>query len=471
MTQAASVDRPLRLPLVQEQGNRNASSDKDAKLVNCYAEKQGDDYWIFKRPGIIMYQTLAGIGRGMFNWRGEVYSVNGTSLEKVAGTSPGLIGFLDIGGTGEYYWFSSCQGATPKMFMKNAHFAYTYDGTNIASVPSVAPNYPIVTVGAPAYLDGTMYVMDPQGFIHGSDINNPLSWDPLNVIKAQVEPDVGISLAKHLTFIVAFKSTSTEFFFDAGNAAGSPLQANLPAKLDWGCLDAMTIQPLDSDIFWMANNKSAQACVMKMTNGQALKVSTKAVDRVLAGSPLTNLNSWTHKEGGHRFYGITSAGQWTMVLDIDEGVWSYWNTYNPGGGVAIPWPMVANCSYGTTVQLQQHGTNGIIYAVNQDYPYDDGIPWTTEIYTPNADLNTRRMKMVSSMEFIGDQQPASTLQVSCSDDDYATWSVPRTVDLSVPRPMLYRCGAFHRRAYRFQHSLATPFHLKAVEMQIDIGTL
>jgi hypothetical protein len=86
-------------------------------------------------------------------------------------------------------------------------------------------------------------------------------------------------------------------------------------------------------------------------------------------------------------------------------------------------------------------------------------------------MNTRRKKTVTSLEFIGDQQTASSMSVSCSDDDYATFSIPRNVDLFIPRPMLNKCGTFVRRAYHINHVADTPFHLKAIEAQIDIGTL
>src|SRR5690606_20128084 len=58
--QAPSVAVPPRLPLMVITSNRDGSTDKDARLVNCYLEvdDQGE-LWIYKRPGLQPNQLIA----------------------------------------------------------------------------------------------------------------------------------------------------------------------------------------------------------------------------------------------------------------------------------------------------------------------------------------------------------------------------------------------------------------------------
>ena len=51
--QSDTVGLPKRIPLATQAANRDDSSAKDAKLVNCYVEKSQDgDYWVYKRQGL-----------------------------------------------------------------------------------------------------------------------------------------------------------------------------------------------------------------------------------------------------------------------------------------------------------------------------------------------------------------------------------------------------------------------------------
>jgi len=79
-------------------------------------------------------------------------------------------------------------GSVPvKVFLKTSLYAWVYDGTTMTQVTD--PDYPASTVPGVVYLDGTIYVMNSQGVIFGSDLNNPTSWSALNFISANSEAD------------------------------------------------------------------------------------------------------------------------------------------------------------------------------------------------------------------------------------------------------------------------------------------
>lgn len=474
MSQAESVVLPPRLPLVVTTSNRNATFTKDARLVNCYIETdESGELWIYKRPGYRVYSASpTGPGQGCYFWRGDFYHITTGTIFK-NGTSY----FSGLDTTGGVYYFSATLGANPKLVFGNGVKTYTTNGTTVsADLHTIDSDFPVATQKGIVYLNGATYVMDINGQIWGSAINSvdqPGDWSAINFISAQAEPDAGVFLAKQLVYLVAFSEWSTEIFFDAGNATGSPLGPVQGSKISYGCRAAGSVQQIDDTLIWLSATRSAAVQISMMNQLNHRVVSTESIDRLLQGSSLQSVSSFQLKINGHSFYLITLRDRnLTLAYDITENLWYQWADSN---GNYFPFMY-----YGYTTgsrHLIQHESNGDIYEVDQEYltdVADDGAtltPIVCDIYTPNFDANTRRVKQLSAMEFIGDQTPGSKLYVRSSDDDYQTWSNFREVNMSYKRPRLVNCGSFRRRAYHFRHRSNTPFRLQAVEMQYDVGTL
>lgn len=157
MAQSPTVDVPKRLPLVITPENRSDSTAKDAKLINCYVEKQHDgEYWIFKRAGTLQSTQPSGgaaTGYGMYNWLGDIYTIFGNKLYK---NNTAITGTVNV--AGGVYQFSSCLGATPKLIFGNGIKGYTYDATN-GLVEITSTGFPASFVKGWAFLNGTTYVM------------------------------------------------------------------------------------------------------------------------------------------------------------------------------------------------------------------------------------------------------------------------------------------------------------------------
>jgi len=468
MPQAQTVALPKRLPLVINPENRAGSTDKDSRLVNCYTEKMQDGtFWVYKRSGLLESSQPSGgaaAGRGMYNWLGDVYSVFGTTLYK-NGSSLGT-----VNGTNGKYYFSSCKGATPKLQLGNGVKAYNYDaGAGLVEIIDV--DFPTTFCKGWAFLDGTTYVLRPDAGLQGDDINTPTSWDPLNVIIAQIEPDLGVALAKQLVYAIVMKQWSSEVFYDAGNSTGSPLSPVQGAKVNYGCASAETVVSIDGILLWVSTNQSASIQVIKMDNLKAEIISTDPIERLLDKADFTgDVYAFQYKNVGHRFYVLTIVNSnLTLVYDLDEKMWHQWTDVDGNY-----FPIIAS-TYDSTQQLHyfQHATNGRIYLADETYYTDAGDTITVDIYTPNFDGETNRRKTLTMMKFLTDQVVGSVLQVRNNDNDFKVdkWTGFRKVDLSHKQPLLANCGTFVERAYNFRHQSATEFRIKGVEMQIDLGTL
>ena len=470
--QAQTVDLPKRLPLVITPENRAYTTDKDSKLVNGYMEKMPDGtYWIYKRMGLSQYSQPPGgaaVGRGVFNWLGDIYSIFGNTLYK---NGVAVSGTLDT--TNGVYKFSSCLDLyTPnvkKMQLGNGVKAYNYDAANGLVLINDA-QFPAAFVKGWAYLDSVTYVATAAGAIYGSEPDDPINWTALNVVYAAIEPDLAVGLAKQLVYVVVMKQWSTEVFYDAQNATGSPLGPVQGAKVNYGCVTADSIVYIDGTLIWVCTNQSSATQVIKMDGLKAEIISTPSVERLLDEADFTTTYAYLHKDIGHRFYVLTVVeANLTLVYDLESRMWSQWTDVNGNY-----FPFIAATYNSTTMNhILQHESNGCLCVMDQTYYTDEGDIITVDIVTPNFDGETNRRKQLTMMKFVADQVPGSVLQVRKNDQDYAAdkWSNFRSVDLAAKQPLLSNCGTFVRRAYHLRHQSNTPFRLKAIELQIDIGTL
>jgi len=453
------------IPLFAPTNNRDLTVQRDARLVNGFVEKgdeQGEVY-IYKRPGLIFDSQPSGgsaTGRGVFFWRGNVYSVFNGTLYKNS-TS---VGSVDNAGM---YTFTACLGATPALFLQNGANAYTYNGAALTHVTDA--DYPAATVPGCAYLDGTTYVFQSSNAnINGSDFNAQLSWDPLNVLVAQIEPDRGVALAKQLVYIVAMKEWTTELFYDRGNATGSPLGPVQGAKINWGCRAAGSVRDVGGELIWVGGSREGAVSVLHMKQVKAQPISNPAIDRLLQNGDFTTTWSWSTKVAGHRLYGLTlKNSSITLVYDLTIGTWYQWTD---SAGAYLPLvDSTINSSYQT---IFQHESNGKLYRMDITAFQDDGASILFQLYTPSIDFGTRVKKYNSMMEIFADQTNGANFSLQFSDDDYQTWSTARTLaNLNQDRPMFADMGEFRQRAYLISNTSNTFFRIKGAELVFDVGDI
>lgn len=471
-TQYPSETLPERWPLATLTQPRDTDYTKDARLINCYVEldPQDQEYIVEQRPGYGQaFSYAVGQGRGHFNWRpstgpvgaGGLYSTIGSNVYKNA------VLFGAVGGSGNYCFEPMLEG--PYLFFHNGISAYYTNGAVLT--PVVDADFPTDFCLGAAYLNTRMYVIRFDGGIQGSDSGAPGSWDPLNVIFARNNPDGGVSIAKQLSYIIAMKQWTTEFFEDVGNPTGSVLQVIDGAMLNYGCSDARTSVELDGIQLWVTASKDAAPQVGRLDNLTFKIISTPPIERLLrvvANFAIIDVNAFPLKVAGHRWYVLNiETLPFSLVYDLDQNFWYYWSDPQSGG----LWPFGSCTSVGNNVLLQRFD-NGTQATCDGDYVYptDFGLCPVVDIYTPNFDYIVDRVKQLNMLYINADQHVGSILQARYSDDDYQTWSNWRTIDLGQIKPFLDNEGSFYRRAYNFRHASPTPFRIRSSGMQIDIGT-
>lgn len=503
--QARSMQIPKRWPLVNTLDSRDGEFLKDARLVNAYAEKSpmSKDYHVIKRPGFALTTVIDGSGPGQgivtypyVQTTGSnpflginavtLYVTGGIAFSLVTDSQGGLHGPVNLGAvafnSGTKFQFLGIPGGVNSLIIfggdnrtaVGSNSCYVYrNGALTHLTAGDGTNFPSNTVPGFAYLDGFVYVMDNSGTIWETTNQNVVtgagSWDATGFITAASDADIAVQLSRQLIYIVAIKTWTTQFYYDAGNTTGSSLSPVPGALYNFGCIDSDTFQNLDGTLLWATQSKEGTFRIVLIENLNDRFVSTPAVEKQLALGPGSTWYSQAYQLAGHRFYVITNlTTNVTMVFDIGENLWYLWTDYQGNY-----FPVVDRCAAPDGGEWQQIGSNGNVYQVNADYVYpnDSGNIVPVDIYTPNFDAGVDRIKTLSQMRFNADQTPGSKLFVRFSDNDYQSWNNFRQIDLSRTRPILNDEGSFYRRAYHFRHYANTKLRIRSVDLQMDIGTL
>lgn len=114
--------------------------------------------------------------------------------------------------------------------------------------------------------------------------------------------------------------------------------------------------------------------------------------------------------------------------------------------------------------LVLHESDGHLYELDEDIYQDAGLPINVLIRTGKLDGDSTNNKTMAKVEVIGNKVD-STAMVRWSDDDYATNSAYRIVDLNATRSQLRRCGDFRRRSFDLRHIGNTSLQVAALEIE------
>lgn len=217
---------------------------------------------------------------------------------------------------------------------------FTYTVANSPSTPATGTITAYggrTTVPGVVYLDGYFFVMDDKARIYNSALGDGSSWNALDFLTAEKEPGSGIAIAKSENYVIAFKSWSTEYFYDAANAVGSPLSPVDNGFILVGCASGASVASLDGSLFWVSQTRQKGRSVHMMTGIQNVnQISTPDIERVLNADDLASIYSYGVKIGGHMFYVLTlkTTGV-TLVYDLVSKSWSQWTSLTAQTPVSV----------------------------------------------------------------------------------------------------------------------------------------
>lgn len=483
--------------------------------------------YLVKRPGLTRStQILVGGGtsRGFIYWNSKYYTVIDNKLyenaveKQTLTTSTGKVGFVEFDNTGIQYLFL-CDGTdgysidntgtvtqvnpTLVAWVANTNYAvgnkliptvvngYYYEVTTDAgSAGATEPTWP-TTIGntvvdggitwtcageyggfpsphipTPKFIDGYMVLPAANSLdIYNSDTDNIFGWGGGNLISAEMWPDNVVGLARQNNQILAFGSYSSEFFYDAGNATGSPFARNEGTVMQIGCAAPYAVYENERFCIFVGQSEAGGRAVWLVEGFSPKKVSNEAVDRVLdaSGTALASARGYGLRTKGHLLY-IINLSNCTLVYDVEEKVWHEWSTNIGEAHTAFAYNSQTDIQNGKSALL--HNTDGYVYILDPLVYTDNSTTILCDMYTSKWDDSSMNRKFMHNFNVVGDL--GSSFYIRWSDDDYITYS--NYITLSSTRPFVARLGSFRRRSFHLRHDTDTDFRVEALEFETDTGT-
>lgn len=327
-------------------------------------------------------------------------------------------------------------------------------------------------VGGFAELDGYIFVMTKSGRVFNSDLNSVTSWTAGSFILASISTDSGVGVAKYKNQIMAMGNQSIEFFYNAGNPAGSPLSSSPQLASTVGV--AITGQLLTPNVnntyvyplYATSNNKvffvGSDRCLYTMNGFSPDKISEEGLKLQVEYSD--GLSAFTLENRPVVAFSNNTYPFNSFWYFVDDKIWTNPNFsaghHVAGGDLSDPIIVLEDTS----------GKLGYFSAIAGQIFQDFGVAFSMQ-FQLQTDMGTNFVKIVRELRVEADNQASGNLAVSYSDDDGATFSTSRNIDMTRQRKRLTRLGSFvGTRIWRFTHSDNTACRIKLLEFDYSVGT-
>lgn len=321
------------------------------------------------------------------------YVVTGTSVYKLtvnAATktaTSSLIGTITSSSTGTMQ-----MAANPTQIMwvdgTTKGYIYTPGSGTFQEITATDADFP--GGSSVVFNDGYFVVSDPgTGQFYTSALNNGLSWDPLDVATAESSTDniIGMGVTKGDLWIIG--ANSTEIWYNAANASGSPFSPRTGLQIQIGCGAADSIVSVNDLLIWLDHRgfivQSAVSPFIRSNNsGYELNIISDdaLTTEILSYENRSDAIAMSYNDRGHIMYQISfPTAKRTWVYDYTTKVWherSYYDSY----AVEAQHHLGQFYAQSGTLQLMAGVRNGKVYISSEDYYTDNSDPIFRTRITP-----------------------------------------------------------------------------------------
>lgn len=469
------------LPIFSMLASRGDSTDnKDTAIFNGLVElvsskdSQEKRAFLLKRAGSLQKQAdQGGATRGAYCWADEqklFYAVGNnivvyhiatdtiTTLTGVFATTTGDVGFCTF------------------LYETGVSVVCASDGTKLVTISasnvvtaSTSPDLPVPHLPSIVFLDGYLCLVEADtANIVNSNLDAPLLFTAGDFINAEMEGDKLIYLGKINNYVIAFGTNTIEYFWNAANSSGSPLQRNDTPVKNTSFLGGYSTT--GNDVFFIGSSGGGQPEVFKMADFKLEAISTPSTSRHLA-QDTSGFSTWKGSIvsiQGKTFYLMSVGTIKTFVYDLDTKIWYSW------GFQGLSYFPMSFCVTGKTdstipIFFFLEGSS-TLYAFSETTYTDNSTLFTARIVLAKENFGSMFRKFMGRLSFIGDRPDVSApIAVSWSDDDYKTFTAPKEVELNQDLPSLRQLGSFRRRAFKLEFTQNSPLRLEGLEVDINKG--
>lgn len=484
----------------QRTGTSNGVFDRDQQFVNFYPTltdspiNGAKKYRLEQRAGLnYVRSTVAGLGdgRGIYYYNGDIYSVvgntlyrNSTAIQAVSAPIADrsiAVGFVEYASITNKY-----------LIVLDGTAGWTINATTLAVVKITDVDFPSPHSVAAAYLDGYLFVAKSgTADIYNCVLNDPFTWNAGDFLSAEMYPDSLVALCRQNNYIVGIGQKSIEYFYDSGVSPGTPLARNTAAAHTIGTPAPATVVTSEEQVIFVGQTGVGGYTIWIMDGFTPTEIGIDAVKKSLnvEASLILNANAYCIRSGGHRYYVInlsvaaSNDTVSTWVYDFDTKMWHQWANISLFGSYNGPFNGRYASDYVTGSPIMLDYRNGFIYSFLYGTSIDCGttptstVPILSEARSAKLDFGNMNTKFMHRFSLVCDTPVrvpgtpiVATFTLSWSDNDYQTWTTPRTITISDTMPTTTQLGSFRRRAFKITYAGAFPLLLEGFEVDTNMGS-
>ena len=299
------------------------------QLTNMYAEvrPQGEKSALvaYGTPGLNLFVDLGATPfRGGIEFpslavsfvvhRGVFYEINNAGVATNRGTLLTTTGRVSMSDNGV------------QVMVVDGSYGYIYNTVtnvftqNVLTALPAAAQFPETVT----YL-GRRFIVNSRssGRFYCSDVDDGLTWDPLNFASAETNPDPIFAVWASNGQLALFGSQTTEYWGLSG-AVDFPYSLISGTSSEWGIAAIWSLAKYDNTVAGLFKNRMGQVIVARIQGYVPTKISTPDLDAIINGYANTaDASAYSYLLGGHSMYVISfpSAG-YTWMYDGSTGFWS-----------------------------------------------------------------------------------------------------------------------------------------------------
>jgi len=461
--------------LAYDIATRDGTLTADAQMKNVIVQKDAQGIWVQKRGGLRPYQIQAAMqSLGMMGYNGQLYALFGNGAGSNAcliSTSGATATPIAIPAAANVTDFQSVTSNTGGVSTIKCLFGiWTFNGSAFTQV--AAP--PGTGAWGMAYLDGTYYTLSGDT-LYASAYGDPTTWPGLNVITLNKSYGIGVAIVSHLAYVITFLDNGMQCFYDAAISPGAPLAQVQNGAYSIGCFAGESIASYEDVMYWCARDGDGRACIGSLNGLTYARISTPAIDRILDRQGFLLQGSifgqCVTTQGKPCYLLTLTVPQITLCYDIKDGLWTYWTSMVSGSELAFNGYFCGSAGVSTGYLSSYNSfllglNDGIIYTLDNGTYSDNSQVINVLIQTNSSDSGTYAVKFVAAAYLHGDTYPGN-INVTYSNDDYQTWAVSRTINMSTQKKQLIRVGSYRKRAW--QISTTQNYSFRAMSLELDFA--
>lgn len=473
-----------RLSLCQPIESRDGTFNSDSYTSNGFFETLAGIKTFVKRPGLSIVKQVTSVtppsylqSQGLFTLNGALYAVINNVLYCInpnSGYTVSTVGTLSSTTNNAY---AANTFLDTYLFLHNTVNGYLINQSNSFVTTTTLPTGPYVP--GVVVLDNYVFIGTANNRIYNCAVGDPTTWNSLSYVSFYQTTDDLMGIAKHLNYLVAFGFYTTEFYYDNANTPpASPLSIAPSYTFEVGCANGDSIVSSNNTVFWVGNSKTWGKSVYLLDGVSPQRISNHAIDKHLEQDGLGQVTAYCYSVSGHVLYVLNLlTSQQTLVFDLMEKQWYNWSQYYLQSSYQSNPNTYQESFFRAAFYVEADNTPymldrdvACIYVPNTETYQDNGQPIYYRSVTSINDSGTTKRKFYNRVEIIGDKA-AGTMSVSFSNNDYVSYSNPRTIDLSASRSQVYMTGAARRRSWQFLSTSNTSLRLEAAEIDFRVGEM